>query len=587
MPVRADLVDPLLVPIAGDNPSGHSVREDPAWEAIKDARREDLDVDQGQWQRARKVAEPAQVIKLVTPLLAEQSKDLQLAAWWTEAQLRRDGLQGLRDGLALLRGLLEGFWETLYPEIEDGDASLRAGPLEFVGVKLLDLVRAAPMNAAKHGYFQYDAAVLAGTSEEASRDEAKRNARASLEGLAQPFIEEILVSVDATPKTFYRAQLALLGELVEEVVALNTLGDERFADEAPSWTKLLSQCESLRATTQLLLQRRLEQEPDPVEESADPSGGDAGATVAAEPTSTTPLPTSAADATQRVVVSARWLRRERPTDPTPYALLRALRWQELRALPDGTGAPPAELLSAPPTAQRAKLKALQLEQQWEALLDGVEELTAATPGAAWLDAQRWAIEASAALGPDYEAVQHALRTALRALLADFPRLPHATLLDDSPVANAETLAWLERSGLYGGIVDMAPLEGLPATPRRPKLAQAKAEAAAGRLDRGVALLMVDIAREKSERARFLRRVELVTVLLDAGKAAVAMPIVEEMLEQVEEHKLDTWEDGDQLARALVLACRAIDATDGDSRQRAQLYLRICRLDPVAAIALGG
>ena len=574
MPARTELLAPLLAPIPGDNPSGTYVRDEPVYEAIKEARREDLDVDQGQWQRARKVAEPAQVLKLAGQLLAERSKDLQLAAWWTEAMLRRDGLQGLRDGVALLHGLLDGFWETLYPEIEDGDASLRAGPLDFVGLKLLDLVRAAPMDAAKHGYFQYEAAVLAGTAEEA-RDEAKRNARAALEKLGQPFLEDIYASVDATPKAFYRAQLTTIGELIEGVGALNAFGDERFADDAPSWSRLLA--------------RRLEQEPDPVDAEAGADDGTASAETAAIASASgplAPLPTSAADAEARVIASARWLRGAHAADPAPYALLRALRWSPLRAATNGDGTPPAELLLAPPTADRAKVKQLALGQHHEQVLEAVEELVARTPGAAWLDAQRFALDASLALGPDFAAVHHALRTALRQLLADAPRLPHATLLDDSPVANAETIAWLERDGYLSSPGALPPLDGLPPTPRRALLERARAEAAGGRLDRGIAVLMADLARERSERGRFLRRVELVTMLVDAGKGVVAMPIVEAMLEQVDAHKIDAWEDGDVVARALVLACRAIDATDGDKRQRQQLYLRICRLDPVAALALG-
>ena len=164
------------------------------------------------------------------------------------------------------------------------------------------------------------------------------------------------------------------------------------------------------------------------------------------------------------------------------------------------------------------------------------------------------------------------------------------LLDETPVANAETLAWLERSGLLRGSGARAgegasALEGMPFTPHRPMLDRARAEMAGGRLDRGVALLMADVVRERNERARFLRRLELVTVLVDAGRADIAMPIVEQLLEQLERHKLEAWEDGGVVAQALVLACRAIDANSGNASRRRELYLRICLLDPIAALAL--
>ncbi len=84
---------------------------------------------QGDWSREVKKADFPLVIKLTTEALSTKSKDLQLAAWLTEAILFRDHIAGLREGLDLLRGFMETFWDTLYPEIDDGDLEFRAGPL--------------------------------------------------------------------------------------------------------------------------------------------------------------------------------------------------------------------------------------------------------------------------------------------------------------------------------------------------------------------------------------------------------------------------------------------------------------------------
>ena len=46
---------------------------------------------------------------------------------------REQGVGGLADGLDLMRGLTENFWDSLYPELEDGDAEMRATPLEWDG----------------------------------------------------------------------------------------------------------------------------------------------------------------------------------------------------------------------------------------------------------------------------------------------------------------------------------------------------------------------------------------------------------------------------------------------------------------------
>ncbi len=590
MPARDDILAPLLAAIPGDNPSGRSVRDDPIYDKIKDARREDDDADQGAWQRARKIADHALVVKLTAEVLSTTSKDLQLASWWTESMLKREGVVGLLDGVVLMRRLVEDYWDTVFPELEEDDPTLRAGPLDFVGMKLVETLRAAPCSVGKHGFRQYETALLIGSDDETRNDDTRKAAREAHGKKGEPQIEEILASVDATPKAWYVELSRIITDTTAAVYGLDALGNERFLDEAPSFRRLLDALESVQRTADALLARRRLQEPDDDGSSDAVAGADdtsgAGGIVA----TLGAIPTSEADAGARVVVAARYLRRARPSDPVPYALLRALRWQSLTAKEAGGDAPSPALLHAPPTAERAKLKVLLLEQRHEELLDGVEELLGATGGGAWLDAQRWAFEAAQALGDEFLPVMQVMRNALRQLLSTFPALPHAMLLDETPVANAETLAWLERAGLLRGISARAgegssTLEGMPFTPHRPMLDRARAEMAGGRLDRGVALLMADVVRERNERARFLRRLELVTVLVDAGRADIAMPIVEQLLEQLERHKLDSWEDGGVVAQALVLACRAIDATDGSSGRRRELYLRICLLDPIAALAL--
>src|SRR5205085_7122510 len=118
----------LLNPISAENPAGENLRYAPVYDKIKEARREDDDAPQGDWKHERKVADWPLTIKLIGEVLATKSKDLQLAAWLAEAMLRREGVAGLREVLDVTRGFLENFWDTLYPELEDGDAEYRASP---------------------------------------------------------------------------------------------------------------------------------------------------------------------------------------------------------------------------------------------------------------------------------------------------------------------------------------------------------------------------------------------------------------------------------------------------------------------------
>src|SRR5215831_15296596 len=154
------LRDDLLKPIAGPNPGGVDLRYDPIYDKIKEARREDDDAPQGGWTTARKVAEWPLVIKLATDALTTKSKDLQLGAWLTEAMLHREGFGGLRNGLDLLGGLVEEHWDHLFPEIDDGDAEMRAAPLDWVGIKLEIPVRMVPLDRSGYTAFQHREARL-------------------------------------------------------------------------------------------------------------------------------------------------------------------------------------------------------------------------------------------------------------------------------------------------------------------------------------------------------------------------------------------------------------------------------------------
>src|SRR5918999_1745439 len=111
------LRDELLVPIPGSNPAGVELRYDPVYDKIKEARREDDDAPQGEWQTERKVADWPLVIKLTKDALSKKSKDLQLAVWLTEAMLRREGIAGLRAGLDLIDGMVDQYWDGLFPAL--------------------------------------------------------------------------------------------------------------------------------------------------------------------------------------------------------------------------------------------------------------------------------------------------------------------------------------------------------------------------------------------------------------------------------------------------------------------------------------
>lgn len=589
MPLRDD----LLQPIAGSNPAGASLRYDPVYDKVKEARREEADVDQGDWKTARKVADWPLVIKLTSEAIATKSKDLQLGAWLTEALLRQEGIGGLLGGLRLLRGLLEQFWDGLYPELEDGDVELRAAPLSWVGRYLDAGVRMVPLDKAGHDLLKYREARAVGYEADAKGDEKKTEAREAALAEGKLSADEFDKAFDATPKPFYKQLVADLDGCAQAVHALDEIGEAKFGDDAPSYNGLTQALEEVRDAARQLLEKRLQTDPDPVDAAAGASGGGGGMTganaAAAGPLA--PEPTSVEDAAQRIATASRYLRHHDPRNPAAYLMIRGFRWGELRAC--GPEIDP-RLLSAPPTQLRTQLKSLLLDEKWPELLDACENIMATPHGRGWLDLQRYELTACECLGGEFQYVLAALRWALITLLRDYPKLPDLALMDDTATANAETRAWLQSAGFLAQAAEAAEqerarpepgptlAEGRPRTGRT-AFDRAMDDVRAGQPQKGIELLMREAEQEKSPRARFLRRSEAAQIMVDAGLDPVALPILRELLEQIEAHKLEEWETGDAVARPMALLYRCLDKLGTDDDLKENLYRQICRLDPVQAM----
>jgi type VI secretion system protein ImpA len=573
-------IDELLQPIAGDNPSGADLRYEPIYDQIKEARREEDETPQGDWARERKLAEWPLVIKLASEAIAKKSKDLQVAAWLTEAELKREGVAGLRSGLELIHGLLAKFWDSLYPQIEDGDAELRAAPLSWIGLKLDVAVKNAPLVRAGHDFFKYnEAQMLVGYEAAAADDYNKQEERQKRIAEGKLSGEQWDKAFDETPKAFYKALVADLAASLKLIGALDAMGD-KFGDAAPSYGPLRKALEEVQHLAGALLKNKLAVDPDPLE--PEPAAGEEAA-PAGEAAEAGPLaaePVHREDAVSRVVGAARFLRKTEPGNPAAYLMLRGLRWGEVRA---SNGRLDPRLLVAPTTQLRSQLKSLLLDGKWQSLLEGCETTMGQPCGRGWLDLQRYAIVACSHLGKEYYPVEMALRAALRSYLADVPQIAEVTMMDDTPTGNNETQQWIaaeiETSG--GATADGKPARAEPAAEKDG--AEASELARAGRTEEAVEVLTRQLEQERSLRGRFRRRTQLAAILVEAGQDAIARPILEELVAQIDTYKLEEWENGQMVAEPLALLYRVLHKLDGDAEVRQALYLRICRLDPIQAL----
>jgi len=602
------LREDILAPIAGDNPSGIDLRYDTKlliYDKIREARRQDDGLAQGDWQSERKVANYALVRQLAQDTLATVSKDLQLAAWLTEALLATEQYAGLHQGLTLCHSLLTNFWDTVYPVIEDGDRELRAKPLSWIG-SVLDLpLRSAPMVSAGYSWFAYKESRVVGFEDQAKTDK-DRKARAKLieEGKIAP--EAFDKAFTETPKAFYLKAEKDLDRCLAELESLETFCDEKFEDDAPPFGKLKAALTDVRHTIHGFLSKKRETEPDPVEEvpvvetpvaiaAAENEGTGAPASVAVFASMSMAEPADIRQAVAGIAAGAAFLRKREPLSPAPYLILRGLRWGELRTasrLGDST------LLEAPPTELRQKVKRLALAKKWSELLDACEDAMALPCSRAWLDLQRLSVAACSSLGAEYQPIATAIQSELRALLNDLPELLEATLLDDTPAANPETKAWLKNlqdtpdSTLVRGSEGDAPSNtgnngaATWLSQSADAYVLAKEALATGHEDKAFAIMRAEIARQRSGRGRFRRTMQLIDLVVAAGKDAIAQPLLDDVAAMIETHKLDAWEDPELVAGDLLKLMRNSKKIQGSSGEKQKMFERICRLDPVQALGAG-
>jgi type VI secretion system protein ImpA len=600
------LREDILAAIPGENPSGIDLRYDNKlliFDKIREARRQDDELAQGDWQSERKTANWPQVIKLAQDALATVSKDLQLAGYLTEALLQTERFAGLRQGLNVTFRLLTEYWDSVYPTIEDGDREMRAKPLAWLSLSLDFPIRSTPIVTAGYSEISYKESRIVGYEDQPKTDKDRKTRSEMIKSgkLAADVFDKAFAE---TPKSFYLQAEKDLDTCIEVVGRLDAFCDERLEDDSPGFSKLKTALTDVRQVVHLLLEKKREKEPDPVEEP--PVEETAAAVDGAGEASSAPssqgvmLPVGAepADARQAVamiVAAAAFMRKREPYNPAPYLMLRGLRWGELRSAGRLADSP---LLEAPPTEVRQQIKRLAISKRWNELLEAGERALALSGSRAWLDLQRLSVAACNALGSEYQSIATAIQSELRALLNDLPELIDVTLLDDTPAANPETKAWLQGLSLPAATAtptseeeaaeSKAHLNGAPTwlAPAVDAYTLAKDALSAGQEEKAFAIMRTEIARQRAGRRRFRRTMQMIELAMAAGKDSIAQPLLEDIAAAIEAHKLDAWEDPEEIASDLSKLMRFSKKIQGSASDKQKLFERICRLDPVQALGVG-
>jgi len=580
-------LEELLAPIEGDIPVGPNLRDSNEFAAIE---RAFLDADQPALTTPGGAAEAVgdefeAVVDLAREYLQGRSKDLKVAVLLTVSLLRVEGFAGFAEGLELIKGLLERYWEGLHPSIP-----ARSPILDWMGSDDVSYaLYLAPLTPFGHRHSDYKEWVAEGGN---GKDQEGSGGGDAEEGssFGSSYAQASWEWYNTLAEDLHRCGTALSG--------LDAFGKERFkeaGEKPPRYADLADALKRVTAAADDLLSRKPappkpagDAAPAALEESPPPeaTGGADGPSPAPPVTVVVSAePETPEEAARVVAVAARVLRRMKPGDPAGYLLARGLRWGELRA--GGEHVDP-RVLEAPTTAQRTHLKSLFLDKRFEELLEAAEELMAAPVGRGWLDLQRYAVLAADKLGSEYKQVGSALRSALASLLKDLPALLDATLMDDSPTASRDTVSWMEAEGLMPDPESGKPREerGRAAEAdriiREAGFDRAAALAHGGDPEGAVEMLMERAQHERSARDRFITKAEAAGIMVDHDMAPVARPILDELLALIDKHQLEAWEPGNVVAKPMGLLIRCLDP-ESESSLKQQLNPRLAKLDPLLAM----
>jgi type VI secretion system protein ImpA len=334
-----DIIDltTLLSPISDESPTGNDIRLDSSpsskYQLIKSARtaaraaeRQSIhDGDNGEadehWRK---------IISLAPDILANQSKDLEIATWFTEALIRRHGFQGLRDAFKLIHGLLENFWDNLYPmpDEEDGMKN-RTSPLSGLNGEgaegvLIPTIRKVPLTEGHYpgpySFWQYQQAVEAqrGVSDDVraskieklgfSLDDIEKAVGESSDEFFINQLDDVTVAI-----SFYRKT----GELLDQLCG---------PEDAPSTRNIVDVLEECRSAITHIGKNKLPlpQEDTPAE--AESGIGEASTGGAAPAQQIAGAINSREAAFKQLLEISKFFRKTEPHSPVSYVLEKAVKW---------------------------------------------------------------------------------------------------------------------------------------------------------------------------------------------------------------------------------------------------------------------
>lgn len=329
-------IDELLQPISEAQPQGSDAREDgPAYalySQLKDARNKARAAERASLfdpdQASNALNEWRPILSIAPNLLQQHSKDLEVAAWLIEALIRFHDFAGLRDGIALARGLVEKYWDTLYPLPDEDGLETKVAPLAGLNGDssegtLLAPIRNTPItpdtSVGCFSYWQYQQARDADKIADPDKKEEKEQAL----GFSLRAIE---TAIREGSSHFFRDLVDDLEQTVNDFRSMNDTLRQHCGHHAPPYSLILETLEEiLRAVRFLAKDKLTHTETADVQTSADTSTAAPATQHTGTAGSSGPI-TNREDALRRLEEVAKYFRATEPHTPLVSGIERLVRW---------------------------------------------------------------------------------------------------------------------------------------------------------------------------------------------------------------------------------------------------------------------
>ena len=319
----------FLEPIPGDAPGGVDPRADfsptSPYLELKDmraaARRKEraLDVDP---DGPTPDAEWSSVAQMAENILITIGKDIEVASWLIEAKTRREGFAGLTEGVLIAVGLVDQYWDELFPTIIDGDIEPRILPFTVLNGATADGVLFQPIRkievtagSAPFAYWQYEAAKSTGAKNQDVTD--------------QSLMDQFTASVNSSPAAFFQQTIADIESGMAAIDLLAKAFQARVGADAPPLSALEHLLEEIRDSIKVFAAEKLAM--------AMPSNGNSASGVSDVPAVVSNgagpgaagggqgLIKSREDALSRLLEIARYFRANEPQSTLSYTIEDAVR----------------------------------------------------------------------------------------------------------------------------------------------------------------------------------------------------------------------------------------------------------------------